>query len=103
MEVFADGTKIIFVVLLRYADPERVLGRALRKTCGKNFHIFDPRLNRQEYEKAFEKIRARLDKGDHMVCWDWDKAQVSFYTPQRKNKAWSAWIRVVDISSMLYN
>lgn len=38
-----------------------------------------------------------------MVCWDWDKAQVSFYTPQRKNKAWSAWIRVVDISSMLYN
>jgi hypothetical protein len=103
MELFADGTKIVFVIPVSRGDPERALRRALRKVCGKNSRILDPVADVLEYRKAMDQLRARLQKGEHVVCWDWKEVRVSFNTPSRRQKAWSAWIRIVDISSSLYN
>jgi hypothetical protein len=103
MELFRDGTKIVFVVPLKHGDPEAGLRRAIRKVCGKNFQVLDPELHKPEYERALTMMRSRLQYGEHVICWDKKEMRLSFYTPKRQQKAWSAWLRIVDISAVLYN
>ncbi len=103
MEAYADGTTIVFVVPVSRKDPEKQLRRAVTKVYGQKFEILDPKTNRSAYDKAYEIVRARLRKDEHLVVIDPNTASVSLHTPKREHRAWSAWIRVVDISQALYN
>ena len=100
---FADGRRVVVIFPVSVADPDKVLLGACRRAYGTSFKIIAPQDSREIYESAYGVIRENLRPGEAMTLLNAAAAQVSFYTPTRPNKAWSAHVRIVDVSRFILN
>lgn len=103
MGPFSDGNRVVVVFPVSVRDPEEALHRVCQKAYGKSYRVLVPWEKPDEYESAYEVVAQNLESGEAVTVLDRGGARVTFFTPKREDRAWSAWIRVVDISSFLYN
>lgn len=103
MGPFQDGLRVVVVFPVSVGDPESALHRVCKKAYGESYRVLQPRDTPEAYESAYEVVQKNLETGEVVTVLDRNGARVTFFTPKREAKAWSAWIRVVDITPFLYN
>lgn len=92
---------MIFAVSIR--EPENALRRASKRAYGNSFVLLKPTEDWAAYESAYKVVSANLDKGESMTVLDPVRGRVTFHTPNRDEKAWSAVVLVIDIARFLVN
>lgn len=105
MGPFQDGRRVVVIFPISVRDPDEALHRACKKSYGTSYQLLQPRDVPEAYESAYDVVQKNLSEGESINVLDRNGARVTFFTPAREgqDRAWSAWIRVVDITRFLYN
>lgn len=100
---FADGKRVVVIFPISVGDPDAALERACRKAYGSSFERILPHHSPEAYESAYRVINQHLQAGEVMTVLEPQFGRVTFFTPKRENKAWSAYVRIVDVTRFFLN
>lgn len=92
-----NKNQIAVVIPVSERDFDKAIRAAVSSTHT-SCRIIDPMTRPEVYESAYKAITSKLDRNEALTILDRAKAKVSFFTPKREAPAWSAWIRVVDVT-----
>lgn len=98
-----DGRRLVVVFPVSVKDPDEAMRRVCQKAYGSNYQVLIPREEPDAYEAAYDVITKNLDEGESFSVLDRASGKSTFYTPTKEVKAWSGWVRVVDISKFFLN
>lgn len=92
---------MIFAVSVR--EPREVLDRACKRAYGSAYEMYSPAETPDIYASAYKVVTKNLREGESLSILDPSRGLVTFYTPKREEKAWSAVVLVIDVRKFLVN
>lgn len=101
---YSDGPdRLVLVFPVSVKDPDEALHRVCKKAYGVSYKVILPRDEPEAYESAYDVVTQNLTEGSSFSVIDRNSGRSTFFTPKGKERAWSGWVRVVDIGRFLYN